>query len=124
MLVLGGMNSKKQYLSDLIYLDLKQLRWYHKEFKIEGKDLTECMETGLAKHKAIGIFSKERKHLPLYAADYMQHEGMYIFGGIHGNGQQNILLQLQFNKYIPTIKRVDYSGMPPSSIDPIVEHYR
>lgn len=37
MLVFGGMNSKKQYLSDLLYLDLKELRWYHKEYKIEGK---------------------------------------------------------------------------------------
>lgn len=34
MVVFGGMNSKKQYLSDLVYLDLKELRWYHKEFKI------------------------------------------------------------------------------------------
>ena len=41
MIVFGGMNAKKQFLSDLVYLDLKELRWYHKEFKTEGKDLTE-----------------------------------------------------------------------------------
>lgn len=34
MIVFGGMNAKKQYLNDLIYLDLKELRWYHKEYRI------------------------------------------------------------------------------------------
>ena len=48
---------------------------------------------------------------------------MYLFGGFNGNGQQNTLMQMQFNKYIPSIKRIDYSGIPPSPIDPIVEHY-
>ncbi len=37
MVVFGGMSSKKQFLGDLVYLDLKELRWYHKEFKAEGK---------------------------------------------------------------------------------------
>ncbi len=37
MVVFGGMSSKKQFLGDLVYLDLKELRWYHKEFKTEGK---------------------------------------------------------------------------------------
>ena len=30
MLVLGGINMKKDYLTDFVYLDLKELRWYHK----------------------------------------------------------------------------------------------
>jgi hypothetical protein len=30
MLVLGGINTKKEYLKDFIYLDLKELRWYRK----------------------------------------------------------------------------------------------
>lgn len=30
MLVIGGINSSKEYLSDFVYLDLKELRWYHK----------------------------------------------------------------------------------------------
>jgi hypothetical protein len=34
MIVFGGMNCKKQFLNDFIYLDLKELRWYHKEIKI------------------------------------------------------------------------------------------
>ncbi len=45
---------------------------------------------------------------------------MYVFGGGYGNGQENVLLQMSFNKYIPVIRKVDYSGMPPSSIDPIL----
>lgn len=56
MIVFAGMNAKKTMLRDLVYLDLKELRWYHKELKIEGKQLTDNMETGIAKHKAIAIF--------------------------------------------------------------------
>jgi hypothetical protein len=37
ILVLGGISTKKEYLGDFIYLDLKELRWYRKEYKIEGK---------------------------------------------------------------------------------------
>jgi len=37
MIILGGINMKKDYLNDLVYLDLKELRWYHKEYKIDGK---------------------------------------------------------------------------------------
>ena len=33
------------------------------------------------------------------------------------------MLQISFNKYIPVIKRVDYSGIPPSSIEPVMEKY-
>jgi hypothetical protein len=37
MIIIGGINSKKEYLSDFVYLDLKELRWYHKEYRVEGK---------------------------------------------------------------------------------------
>jgi hypothetical protein len=77
------------------------------------------METGIAKHKAIASF-KERKHLPLYSADYADYEGVYIFGGGFGNGQDNIILHMSFNKYVPVLKKVDYSGLPPSCIDPVL----
>ena len=80
------------------------------------------METGIAKHKAVAIF-KERKHLPFYLAEYAEHEGIYVFGGGFGNGQENVMLQISFNKYIPVVKKVDYSGIPPSSLEPIMEKY-
>lgn len=37
MLVLGGINTRREFLNDFMYLDLKELRWYHKEYKVEGK---------------------------------------------------------------------------------------
>ncbi len=43
MLIFGGMNTKREFLNDFIYLDLKELRWYHKEYKIEGKELNDHM---------------------------------------------------------------------------------
>jgi Rab9 effector protein with kelch motifs len=30
MLVIGGINTKREFLNDFIYLDLKELKWYHK----------------------------------------------------------------------------------------------
>ena len=30
MIILGGMNTRREYLNDFVYLDLKELRWYHK----------------------------------------------------------------------------------------------
>lgn len=41
-----------------------------------------------------------------------------MFGGGFGNGQENVILQMIFNKYIPVLKKIDYSGIPPSSIEP------
>lgn len=37
MLVFGGMNTKRQLLKDFVYLDLKELKWFQKEFKVESK---------------------------------------------------------------------------------------
>ena len=37
MLIFGGMNTRRQNLQDFIYLDLKELRWYEKEYKVEGR---------------------------------------------------------------------------------------
>lgn len=51
-----------------MYLDLKELRWYHKEYKTEGKELTENMMTGIAKHKMVGHFKPVHKTLPLYSS--------------------------------------------------------
>ena len=44
------------------------------------------METGIAKHKAITLF-KQRKHISFYQADYLEYEGIYVFGGGFGSGQ-------------------------------------
>ena len=30
MLVFGGINTRKEMLKDLLYLDLKEMRWYQK----------------------------------------------------------------------------------------------
>ena len=85
MLIFGGLNSKKNYLNDLLYLDLKELRWYHKDYKVEGKELGEFMEEGLAKHSAVSVF-KSRKNYPLYSPEYSEEEGIYFFGGENGKG--------------------------------------
>ena len=68
MVVFGGMNTKREFLSDFVYLDLKELRWYHKEYKTEGKELTENMMTGIARHKMVGHFKPVHKTLPLYSS--------------------------------------------------------
>ena len=36
MLVFGGLNTRREMLKDLAYLDLKEVRWYHKEYTIES----------------------------------------------------------------------------------------
>jgi len=38
-----------------------------------------------------------------------------------GNGEENIILFMGFNKYNPYLKRMDYTGIPASSVDPILE---
>jgi hypothetical protein len=43
-----------------------------------------------------------------------------MFGGHYGNGYENIVLFIGFNNYNPYIKKLEYSGIPPSSIEPIV----
>lgn len=56
MLVFGGINTRRAYLKDFLYLDLKELRWYLKEYQIDSRELSQEMEKGLAKHKAITHF--------------------------------------------------------------------
>lgn len=68
MIVFGGMNTKREYLKDFVYLDLKELRWYNKEYKIEGRDLSENMMTGIARHKMLSNFRTSHKNFPLYSS--------------------------------------------------------
>lgn len=35
MVVFGGINNKNHYLRDFKYLDLKELKWYNKEYKAD-----------------------------------------------------------------------------------------
>lgn len=79
------------------------------------------MESGIAKHKVISHFKSTHKALPLYSSEYSDSEGLYIFGGSFGNGEENILLFMGFNKYNPYLKRLEYSGIPPSNIQPIAQ---
>jgi hypothetical protein len=32
-MIFGGINTKKKYLNDFKYLDLKQLKWFNKDYK-------------------------------------------------------------------------------------------
>lgn len=86
MLVLGGINTRREFLNDFMYLDLKELRWYHKEYKVEGKELNENMDSGFARHKIISNFKPSHKSFPLYSSQYSDSEGLLMFGGTFGNG--------------------------------------
>ena len=44
-----------------------------------------------------------------------------MLGGLFGNGDDHIISFFSFSKYNPHLKRVDYSGVAPSSVDPIIE---
>ena len=79
------------------------------------------MMTGLARHKMIPHFKATHKNLPLYSSEYSDEEGAYIFGGNFGDGNDNIVTMLGFNKYNPYFRRVEYRGSPPPSSDPLVE---
>lgn len=39
MIIFGGLSSKSQHLNDLKYLDLKELKWYSKEYKCADEEL-------------------------------------------------------------------------------------
>ena len=101
---------------------MKEFRWSHKEYNIEGSDLLNYMNSGLAKHQSIPVF-KQRKSYPLYSADYEDHEGIYFFGGSNENDEENYLIQMKFDKYTPVLKRVNYTGTAPSHVDPLLERY-
>jgi hypothetical protein len=58
MLVFGGINTKKEYLNDLKILDLKELKWESKEYKVEEEDLDGFLKFGLAKHCAFTYFNE------------------------------------------------------------------
>lgn len=64
------------------------------------------MDSGLARHKMVNHFRSVHKNLPLYSSEYTDQEGIFIFGGCFGNGDENVLLFLSFNKYNPTIRRL------------------
>jgi hypothetical protein len=38
MVVFGGINNKNKCLNDFKYLDLKELKWYAKEYKIADEE--------------------------------------------------------------------------------------
>jgi hypothetical protein len=44
------------------------------------------MESGIARHKAIANFKNTHKNYPLYSSEYSDNEGLFIFGGMFGNG--------------------------------------
>ena len=44
-----------------------------------------------------------------------------MIGGLFGNGEDHVISFFSFSKYNPHLRRVDYSGVPPSSVDPLVE---
>lgn len=69
MVVFGGINTRKEYLGDLVYLDLKALQWNHKEYKVEDEDLSVFLQNGLGKHVCWTYF-KERDSHPLYSKSY------------------------------------------------------
>lgn len=44
-----------------------------------------------------------------------------MFGGTFGNGEDNIVSFISFNKYNPHYQKIEFQGNPPSSIEPLVE---
>jgi len=119
MVVFGGISSKNQHFNDLKYLDLKELKWYNKEYKYSDSELERFLEGGLARHAMVAQFNQHDSY-PLYSNNYDIREGLYIFGGSNQGGEFSTLLQLRLNKYIPVMHRLEPSGLPPSSVEPLV----
>jgi len=105
MIVFGGISSKNQHFNDLKYLDMKELKWYGKEYKYDDSELERFLEGGLARHAIIARFNQHDSY-PFYSKDYGNQEGLYIFGGSNQSGEFNILLQLRLNKYTPVMHRL------------------
>lgn len=122
MLVFGGVNTKKEYLNDLKVLDLKELRWDSKEYKVESQDLDAFLQFGLAKHFAFAHFA-DRESYPLYSKAYDDKEGVYVFGGTNQLGAENLLLHLSLKWRTPRLSKVYPSGFPPSCLNPAVAQY-
>ena len=62
---------------------------------MDNKELTESLCTGLAKHKLLSHFKSHHKTLPLYSSEYTDEEGIYIVGGLFGNGDEHIISFIQ-----------------------------
>lgn len=122
MLVFGGINTKKEFLNDLKILDLKDLRWDIKEYKVDSQALDDFLKFGLAKHFAFTYFN-ERESYPLYSKTYDDKEGMYMFGGTNQLGGENLLLHLSTKWRMPRLSKVETSGFPPSTVNPIISQY-
>lgn len=122
MFVFGGISSKNIHLSDLKYLDLKELKWYGKEYKCADSELERFLEGGLGRHAMTSQFA-HREAYPIYSSDYDNKEGMYIFGGSNQSGEFSVLLQLRFNKYVPVLHRLEPAGLPPSPVDPVLHRH-
>jgi|JI6StandDraft_1071083.scaffolds.fasta_scaffold04197_14 hypothetical protein len=105
MLVYGGINTKKNYLSDLKVLDLKELKWEALEYKVESEALANFMKDGLAKHCAFTYFN-ERESYPLYSKTYEEAEGIYVFGGCNQLGGENLMLKFCLKWRTPRLERV------------------
>ena len=68
----------------------------------------------------VTTFKTNHKTFPLYSSEYTDDEGIYMIGGSFGNGEDHIISFFSFNKYNPHLRRIDYSGVAPSSVDPII----
>jgi hypothetical protein len=66
-------------------------------------------------------FRTTHKNFPLYSSEYSDEEGIFLFGGTFGNGEDNIVSFISFNKYNPYYRKIEFQGSPPSSIEPLVE---
>jgi hypothetical protein len=105
MMIFGGISSKNQHFNDLKYLDLKELKWYGKEYKTSDNELERFLEGGLARHAMVAQFNQHENY-PLYSNNYDNREGIYIFGGSNQSGELSTLLQLRLNKYTPILHRL------------------
>ena len=79
--------------------------------------MNEEVSSGLAKHRMVAHFKANHKVLPLYSSEYGDNEGLYFFGGVFGKGTENGLLFMAFNAYNPVLRRLEYTGILPSSLN-------
>ena len=120
MLIFGGINSSREHLRDMKFLDLRELKWIDLDYKIETPELEEFLIHGIAKHVMVGNFKPREGHNKLYHKDYKETEGVFIFGGTNQVGIRSVLIHINMKRRVPRLFKLYPVGYLPSGVNPIV----
>ena len=99
------------------------MKWSNIEYQCSSDTITNYFQHGISQ-AVFGSYFKNPNSTKLASVSYEDFEGVYLFGGVNGQGEPHKISQFRFNRRIPVLHKVFPEGSSPSYVSPSVIHYR